>query len=64
MKRLKKFLRFLILAFIILLAAMGVGVPISFGSKEEYMDREVRIEQVERKREDDEEEELKEIGYS
>lgn len=45
MNRLKKCLRLLGLVCLILLAAMGIGVPISFNSREKYMDYEVKTEQ-------------------
>ena len=60
MKRLNKILRLLGLIGLILLASLGIGAPISFNTREKFMDYKVRIEQVDKK--DDEcDEELKEV---
>ena len=56
MNRLKKFLRLLGLVCLIILASIGIGVPISFNSREKYMDYEVKIEQSEIKDEESESE--------
>lgn len=54
-KRLKTVLRYAVLIFMILLASMGIA-PITFNSREKFMDKEVRIEMVENA--DDEESEI------
>ncbi len=59
MNRLKKFLRLLGLICLIILAFMGIGAPISFSSREEYLDSEVKSEQSEIK-DDESESELNE----
>ncbi|MDN5215380.1 hypothetical protein QQ020_25095 [Fulvivirgaceae bacterium BMA12] len=61
MNRLKKIVRILIWALFILLASMGIGAPISFNSRERYMDREIRIEQVEKKDEESDAESTDEL---
>jgi len=56
MKTLKKALRVFFLTLIILLAAAGAGMLGAFlpNFREMYMDKEIRIEQVDKKKEDDE----------
>ncbi len=56
MNKIKKALRLLGLVALILLAVTGVGITGVYlpGNKERYMDKEIRIERVD-KREDEEE---------
>jgi hypothetical protein len=55
MIRIKKALRIISLVFLILLAAMGVGMVGTFlPNRERYMDNEIRTEQVDKKTEDEE----------
>ena len=54
MNRLKKFLRLLGLVCWIILASMGIGILISFNSREKYMDYEIKTEQSESKEEESE----------
>ena len=49
MKSLMKILRLLGLICLIFLAAMGVGAPVSFNSREKYQHYQVRTEQVDPK---------------
>lgn len=41
---------------LILLAGMGIGAPVSFNSREKYLNYEVKIEQVDSKEEEVDEE--------
>ena len=59
MNRVKKFLRLLGLVGLIVLAAIGIGAPISFSSRENYLDNEIRTEQSKTK-DDESESELNE----
>ncbi len=54
MKTLKKILRLFFLTFIILLAAAGAGMLGAFlpNFREHYMDKEIRIEQVDKKKDE------------
>jgi hypothetical protein len=57
MKLLKKALRLFCLILILLLAASGIGISNALSpNRERYSDKEVRIEQVDRKDEEDDEE--------
>lgn len=55
MKILKKALRVLALSFLIVLAASGLGIfgVVSFNSREKYMDKEIRIEQTDKSRDEE-----------
>ena len=56
MKLLKKALRLFCFILILLLAASGIGISNALSpNRERYPDNEVRIEQVDRKEDDDEE---------
>ena len=57
MKTLKKVLRVLSLAALIILAAAGAGVAGAFlpNQRERYMDKEIRIERVDKNRDENEE---------
>lgn len=60
MDKLKKAIRFFGLIFLILVALMSVGgIPI-FSSREKYLDNEIKIELVDKKR-DESDEELKDL---
>jgi hypothetical protein len=56
MKTLKKVLRIIILSFVIALAAAGAGLLVVFypHTRERYMDKPIRIEQVDKKKVEDE----------
>ena len=56
MKTLKQSLRIFFLTFIILFAAAGAGMlgALLPNFREQYMDKEIRIEQVDKKKEEDE----------
>lgn len=56
MKKLRKALHLLGFMLFILLAACGFGFMAAFlpGSKERYMDKEIRVEQVDKKEEEEE----------
>jgi hypothetical protein len=56
MKTLKKVLRVFFLTLIIFLAAAGAGMLGAFmpNFRDQYMDKEIRIEQVDKKKEEDE----------
>jgi len=57
MKLLKKALRLFCLILILLLAASGIGISNALSpNRERYSDNEVRIEQVDRKDEEDDDE--------
>ena len=60
MKTLKKVLRILALLFLVILAASGAGMLGAFSpnNREKYMDKEIRIERVDKNR--DEEEDIEE----
>jgi hypothetical protein len=60
MKRLKRALRLFGLLFLIALALMGVGGISIFSSREKYLDRQIRIELVEKK-EDEDDGEIKDV---
>ena len=61
MKKLKKALRLIGLAFLIALALTGVGgIPI-FSTREKYMDKEIRIELVDKK-EDESDTDIKDVS--
>ena len=53
MKRLKRGVRLLGLLFLIALALMGVGGISIFSSREKYLDRQIRIELVDKKEDED-----------
>jgi hypothetical protein len=55
MKTLTKTLRIFLLTLIILFAAAGAGMLGAFvpNFREQYMDKEIRIEQVDKKKEED-----------
>jgi len=63
MKTLKKVLRVFFLTFLILLAAAGAGMLGAFlpNFREQYMDKEIRIEQVDKKKTNDETDEDQEL---
>ena len=54
MNRFKKILRILGLVFFITLASIGIGAIIPFNSREKYMNHEIRVEQVEKREEENE----------
>lgn len=60
MEKIKKGLRLLVMVLLLILAVFGIGLTGNFlnNNRERYADREIRIEHVE-KREDDEDEEVK-----
>jgi hypothetical protein len=58
MIRFKKVVRLLILIFLILLALSGVGAIPMVNTREKYMNNEIKIEQVD-KRDDEIEDEVK-----
>jgi hypothetical protein len=62
MKTLKKVVRAFALALLIILAASGAGIVGAFlpNIREKYMDKEIRIERVDKKRNEDREEEAQE----
>ncbi len=53
MKRLRRALRFFGLLFLIVLALTGVGGISIFSSREKYLDRQIRIELVDKKEDED-----------
>ena len=62
MEKTKKILRFVAFVFFILLASIGLGMGQVFSNtRENYMEAEIKIEQVEKK-EDEDDAELKDIG--
>lgn len=62
MKKIKKALRLVFLAVFILLAASGMGFGFLLsGSREGYMDKEIRTEQVDKKDDEEAENESLEI---
>lgn len=59
MKKLKHVIRLLYLTLLLLMAAFGIGFSNSLtGNKEQYMNREIRTEQTEKRHEDDEDDEI------
>lgn len=52
MKKIKKALRLIALAFLIALALAGVGGISIFSTRERYQDNEIRIEVVDKKEEE------------
>ncbi len=56
MKTLKKVIRVFILGVLIILAVSGVGIVGAFlpNNREEFMDKEIRIERVDKKEGDEE----------
>lgn len=52
MKKFKKALRLIGLAFLIALALMGVGGISIFSAREKYLDNEIRIEVMDKKEEE------------
>ena len=54
MKKLKKAVRLIGLLLFLLLAASGVGIGSIFNTKERYEDKEIRIELVEKKEDEEE----------
>jgi hypothetical protein len=61
MKKVKSGLRLLVMVLFLILAAFGMGIMgnILNNNRERYMDKEVRIERVDKKRDDDSEDEVK-----
>jgi hypothetical protein len=59
MERLKKALRLLCLVILLTFAAMGMGLTGNMfpNTRERYMDKEIRTEQVDKKEEEDEDSE-------
>jgi hypothetical protein len=56
MAKLKKAFRFLCFLLFIILASFGLGIGnVLHGSKERYQDNEIKIEQTDKREEDDEE---------
>ena len=53
MKRLKRGVRLLGLLFLIALALIGVGGISIFSSREKYLDRQIRIELIDKKEDED-----------
>lgn len=53
MKKIKSAVRFVRLLFFVGLALMGVGGIPMFSSRDKYLDREVRIEVVDKKEDED-----------
>lgn len=56
----KKVLRMTFLVIMIILALSGIGIIGQFNNREKYMDNEIKIEQVD-KRDEEEEDEGKEV---
>ena len=54
MKTFIKVVRAFTLTFFIILAAAGAGLLFSFNPREKYMDKEIRIERVDKTREENE----------
>lgn len=55
MKKLQRVLRYVALSLLIVLAATGVGITGAiFNTRERYRDKEITIEQVDRREEDEE----------
>ena len=63
MEKIKKVLRIFGLFILILLAMSGIGIVGTFlpSYRERYMDNEIRIEQVDKKKDDEDDQELKEV---
>ncbi|GCC51397.1 hypothetical protein SanaruYs_16220 [Chryseotalea sanaruensis] len=61
MKKVKEGLRLLVMVIFLILAAFGMGIMgnILNNNRERYMDKEVRIERVDKKRDDDGGDEVK-----
>ncbi|MGE0589946.1 MAG: hypothetical protein AB7O48_15315 [Cyclobacteriaceae bacterium] len=58
MKKFKRVLRYVMLSLLIVFAAAGVGITGTiFNTRERYRDKEITIEQVDKREEDVEEEE-------
>lgn len=58
MKKLQRVLRYVALSLLIVLAATGVGITGAiFNTRERYRDKEITIEQVDRREEDEHEDE-------
>ncbi len=54
MKTFKKVIRVIILVLLIILAASGMFISFVPTTRERYMDKEIRIEQVDKKKPEDE----------
>ena len=54
MKTFIKVVRAFVLTFFIILAAAGAGLFFSFNPREKYMDKEIRIERMDKNRDEDE----------
>jgi hypothetical protein len=61
MKKIKRALRLFGLALLIALALMGVGGISVFSTREKYLDNEIKVEVVDKK-EDEGEEDLKDVS--
>ncbi|MBA4053994.1 MAG: hypothetical protein C0490_04710 [Marivirga sp.] len=59
MERIKKLFRLMAFLCFLILASTGLGMAAVFGTKERYTDKEIKIEQVDKK-EDEGDVELKE----
>lgn len=61
MRKVKARLRLLVMVVLLILAAFGVGITGAFmnNSRERYMDKETRIERVDKKEDDEREDETK-----
>jgi hypothetical protein len=61
MKEVKKGLRLLVMVFLLILAAFGVGITGAFlnNNRERYIDNEIRTEQVDKKENEESEDESK-----
>ncbi|MCB0488072.1 MAG: hypothetical protein KDC99_06335 [Cyclobacteriaceae bacterium] len=58
MKKIQRVLRYVALSLLIVLAATGIGITGAiFNTRERYRDKEITIEQVDRREDDTEEEE-------
>lgn len=60
MKRIKKVFRLIAFICFLILASTGLGLAGVFGTRERYLDKEIKIEQVDKK-EDEGDVELKEM---
>lgn len=60
MKRVKQALRLLFIILLLILAASGIGIGNIFYTRERYMDKEIKIERVEKKEDEEDDETNKE----
>ena len=61
MKKVKAVLRLVVLVLLIILATFGIGITGSFlpNNRERYLDNEIKTEQVDKREEEEEENEYK-----